>query len=351
LLYYHVHHLSMTAGINPFTERGRITNPERFTGRWRELSLIFDKLEQGRPVMIAGSPGVGKSSLLTHVAQAAAAVLEEPNLDTLYLDMAVLDSTAQCYQLIVEALGNAGSSPAALEVALLDSADPVLICLDNVNSAVAAGWGADVLNRLGRLARSGAAYRIGGPLETGDIDLLLVAAAEGQAPGLSENYAAVSLGAFASSEIRLFTEAYLDGTGVSFSTGEVASLERLSAGHPAYLQRAAYHLYLAYLRPDYNWQTAYLEEARSAPIVGAPLPSAIFEGEQSGSEGSRYGDFGGGALPGELPIRIDIAGVRDVGLVLVACAAALICYQLLGNLWLALSVLVIAIAAVIFFGR
>jgi hypothetical protein len=341
----------MSTGINPFTERGRITNPERFTGRWRELSLIFDKLEQGRPVMIAGSPGVGKSSLLTHVAQAAAAVLEEPNLDTLYLDLAVLDSTTQCYKLIVEALGNAGHSPAALEVALLDAPDPVLICLDNVNSAVAAGWGEEVLNRLGRLARSGAAFRTGGPLDKGAIDLLLVAAAEGQAPALSENYAAVALGAFASSEIRLFTEAYLDGTGVKFSAGEVASLERLSAGHPAYLQRAAYHLYLAYMRPDYNWQTAYLEEARTAPIAGAPLPPAVFEGEQSSSESSRYGDMGGAPLPGELPIRIDIASMRDVGLVLAVCAAALIAYQLFGNLWLALTVLVVGIAAVIGIGR
>ena len=38
---------------NPFTERGRITDPSRFAGRWSELSLLFERLESSRPL-----PGV-----------------------------------------------------------------------------------------------------------------------------------------------------------------------------------------------------------------------------------------------------------------------------------------------------
>lgn len=30
---------------NPFTQRGRSTNPEYFIGRWIELSLIFERIE------------------------------------------------------------------------------------------------------------------------------------------------------------------------------------------------------------------------------------------------------------------------------------------------------------------
>ena len=52
------------AAINPFIERGRITDPGRFAGRWSELSLIFERLEASRPVLISGPPGIGKSSLL-----------------------------------------------------------------------------------------------------------------------------------------------------------------------------------------------------------------------------------------------------------------------------------------------
>ena len=72
---------------NPFTERGRITHPERFAGRWAELSLIFERLEAARPVLLAGPPGIGKSSLLTHISQSASVNLELPELRSYYLDL------------------------------------------------------------------------------------------------------------------------------------------------------------------------------------------------------------------------------------------------------------------------
>src|SRR6266542_7149639 len=83
--------------INPFTERGRITIPEHFAGRWSELSLIFERLEAGRPVLISGGPAIGKSSLLTHIVQSAAVNLEIPELRAYYLDLRGAESAAQIY--------------------------------------------------------------------------------------------------------------------------------------------------------------------------------------------------------------------------------------------------------------
>src|SRR6266508_2248314 len=102
---------------NPFTQRGRITDPERFAGRWAELSLIFERLEAARPVLIAGPAGIGKSSLLTHVVQSAAVNLEVPELRSFYLDLLGAESAAEVYHTVVEALGQRGDTPAALEVA------------------------------------------------------------------------------------------------------------------------------------------------------------------------------------------------------------------------------------------
>src|SRR6185503_10129967 len=112
---------------NPFTERGRITDPLRFAGRWSELSLIFERLESGRPVFLVGSAGVGKSSLLTHIVQSAAVNLEENELCAFYLDLRPAPGLAEVYRVVVEALGQRGDTLAALELALVAAEAPVLL--------------------------------------------------------------------------------------------------------------------------------------------------------------------------------------------------------------------------------
>lgn len=254
--------------INPFTERGRITDPARFAGRWGELSLIFERIEHHRPVLVTGGPGVGKSSLLTHITQAAATNLDLPDLHAFYLNLAEGEGIADVYRAVAAALDQRGDTRAALEVALLAADGPVLLCLDNAQRAIAAGWGEQVLEELARLARSGR--------------LMLVAALEGPLPVLSEPFALVSLGALAPPEIRLLTEAYLDDTDVVFTPAELRELAQLSASHPAYVQRAAFHLFRSKRYPGMNWRAAYLAEARERPVPGAPLPPEVFRGEAGG---------------------------------------------------------------------
>jgi hypothetical protein len=278
--------------VNPFTERGRITDPTRFAGRWAELSLIFERLEAARPVLIAGPPGIGKSSLLTHVAQSAAVNLEIPELRSFYLDLVGAVSAAEVYQTVVEALRQRGDTSAALEVALMGFDAPVLLCLDNTQAAIAAGWGEGLLEALARMARGGA--------------LMLVAAIEGPAPPLSERFAAIRLGALAQAEVRLLIETYLDVAGISFSATELREIAALSAAHPAYLQRAAFHLFESKLDPSIDWRATYLAEARARPIPGAPLPPAVFEGQAQGHVAqSIYGEeqyAGVGNIPQLLPL-------------------------------------------------
>jgi hypothetical protein len=278
--------------INPFTERGRITDPQRFAGRWAELSLIFERLEAGRPVLVAGPPGIGKSSLLTHIVQSGAVNLELPELQSFYLDLASAENAAQVYRTIAEALGERGDTQAAVEVALVGAGDPVLLCLDNAQAPIAAGWGEGLLEGLARIARGSS--------------LLLVVAVEGREPQLSERYAAISLGALAQTEVRLLAEAYLDETEVSFTPAELREITDLSAGHPAYVQRAAYHLFQSKIDPSVDWRAAYRVEARDRPVPGAPLPPSVFEGQgqgrvaRSGYGGEQYA--GAGPAPQQRPL-------------------------------------------------
>jgi AAA domain len=322
---------------NPFTQRGRITNPERFAGRWAELSLIFDRLEAGRPVVVAGPPGIGKSSLLTHIVQSAAVNLELPELRAYYLDLASAESAAQVYRTVVEALGEHGDTPAALEVALVATGDPTLLCLDNAQAPLAARWGEELLEALARIARGGG--------------LLLVAAIEGRTPSLSERFATLSLGALAQTEVRLLIEAYLDDAGVSFTSAELREIGELSAAHPAYIQRAAYHLFQSKLDPSIDWRAAYLVEARERPVPGAPLPPGVFEGQgrermaQSGYGGEQYA--GASQVPQELPLPEMSPELSFV----IPLLGALFALALGGGLLLALLVGIVAAVAVVLWQR
>jgi hypothetical protein len=319
--------------INPFTERGRITAPARFAGRWSELSLIFERIENARPVLLAGPPGIGKSSLLTHVMQSAALNLDRPELRSYYLDLRVTPDAATVYRLVVAALGQRGDTLAALEVALLDAGGPVLLCLDNVEAAIAAGWGEGLLEALARVVRGGG--------------LLLVAAVNGPAPRLSERFATINMGALAATEVRLLTEAYLDNTGVSFTPMELRTLTDLSVAHPAYVQRAAFHLFASKLDPTIDWRAAYLAEARSRPVPGAPLPASVFEGQQTRRvEQSFYGEEQYSATS-SVPQQLALPETAPVLAFAFPLLAALLLLVLTGNLPLALVIVVLGMLGVI----
>jgi hypothetical protein len=201
--------------------------------------------------------------------------LEQPDLRAFYLDLEQAASASQVYSTLIQGLRSQGDTSTALELALATIGVPVVICLDNAQSIVALEWGVHLLEGLARSARSGG--------------MTLIVALTGTPPMLSERFAVVQLGAFATAEVRLLAEAYLEETTIRFSPRELSDLATLSVGHPAYLQRAAFHLYRHKLDPQIDWRTEYLAEAREQPIPGAPLPPAVFEGEaEHKSYGSRY---------------------------------------------------------------
>jgi hypothetical protein len=327
--------------MNPFTERARITDPTRFTGRWREVGMVFERMESRRPVMVTGAPGSGKSSLLTHVSQSAATVLEIPDLAAFYLDLALLPDAATVYRLVIRALGARGESVAELEGSLVRFRRTVLLCLDGADAAIAAGWGEGLLEPLARLARRSVPQDPDddSPIGGGLFDLMLVAAAGAAAPQLSEPFATVRLGALSPTEVRLLTDAYLDETGVEFSGGELRDLGALSVGHPAYLQRAAFHLFESRERPGYNWRSAYLAEARERPVPGAPLPDEVFRGEGNAPrEEAAYGELEADQRREEAVI-MQIGGVRELLAGIAPLIAALVALQISGSWLVALLVL------------
>jgi hypothetical protein len=272
-------------------------------------------------VLVVGTPGIGKSSLLTHVTQAAAVNLQMPDLRAYYLDLRRAESADEIYRTVAAALGHAGDTLAVLELALLEARAPVLLCLDNAQGPLAEGWGVTLLEALARVARSAA--------------LFLMVATEGTPPLLSEPFAIIRLGALAQTEVRLLVESYLDDDQIAFTPAELRQLIELSAAHPAYVQRAAYHLYQSKLDPSIDWRVAYLLEARERPIPGAPLPPAIFEGRRQDQVAqSTYDEMSSEQSPSG-PIQLPLPDAAPILILLAALILALLAYLLSGSLLLA----------------
>ena len=59
----------MDSTLNPFMNRGLITDPDDFFGRKEQLSEIFTRLRGMQSCSVVGERGIGKSSLLYHLKQ------------------------------------------------------------------------------------------------------------------------------------------------------------------------------------------------------------------------------------------------------------------------------------------
>jgi hypothetical protein len=137
---------------------------------------------------------------------------------------------------------------------------------------------------------------------------------------------------------------------VRFSAAELREVATLSVRHPAYVQRAAFHLFRSHTQPDYDWRAAYLAEADERPVPGAPLPPAIFEGDEAGAVLAFYGDYAG--TGGRPPLeKRQIGGMADLLALVVPFVAVLLAWELSGNWLLSGGVLFGSVAVVFLVGR
>src|SRR5262249_47370775 len=73
--------------LNPFTNRGVITNPEEFFGREREIGEIASRLRAMASLSVVGERRIGKSSLLYHLYQTGWVRIDDPDYRFFYFDL------------------------------------------------------------------------------------------------------------------------------------------------------------------------------------------------------------------------------------------------------------------------
>jgi AAA+ ATPase superfamily predicted ATPase len=93
--------------MNPFTNRGVITNEADFIGREEQLGEIIERLRMLQSSSVVGERRIGKSSLLYHLAQTGARRIEDGRYRFFYLDLqdARFHTAAGFFRATLKALG------------------------------------------------------------------------------------------------------------------------------------------------------------------------------------------------------------------------------------------------------
>ncbi len=223
---------------NPFRPlSGRITDPKRVFDRKTELRDALGYLRAGSSVVFVGNSGMGKSSLLTVLAERVPADLGR---EVASLDLQPLQDEDDFYAALCEALGVPEARGYRLTRSLRGKR--ILLILDEIEKITWDGFTRNLRATLRGLA------------EGDDAPLKLALAArtpldrlfpdsEGDTSPLAGICQQIDVRPWDAATACDYLRARLQGTGVRFAPAEIERLLVNSAGHPQRLTRLAFDLY------------------------------------------------------------------------------------------------------------
>ncbi|MGE5341058.1 MAG: TIR domain-containing protein [Candidatus Omnitrophota bacterium] len=116
---------------NPFHISGIIRDEKLFFGRYSELGTIWGELRKGCSVSIVGPRQSGKSSLLWHIKEKAARVLNDDRgkiIETVYIDMELISTSKDFFEKLGDELKTADCTIRGLQRDL--EKRRIILCLD-----------------------------------------------------------------------------------------------------------------------------------------------------------------------------------------------------------------------------
>jgi len=225
---------------NPFGDRGRITDPDRFFDREELLRQIFEELGKGVNLSLVGESQIGKSSLLSMVCALGPERMGRPPETFAYLSLEWVDDESDFYEALCDALGIETCRGYQLTRALRDKR--YVLCLDEIEKMTWDGFTMHVRSQLRGLADGPAA-----PLKLVIASRSPLAYLFPDSTELTSPLAGIchplDVGPFPPDVAREFLDDRLRSTSVSFTESEIATLLEESGSHPAKLQHAAADLY------------------------------------------------------------------------------------------------------------
>ncbi len=229
---------------NPFGDRGRIVQADRFFDREDHLRRIFEELEKGSNLSIVGESQVGKSSLLSMIIALGPERLGLRSEDIQYISLQTIDNEEEFYV----ALADAFKLPEPLRGFRLTRAlagRRLVVCLDEIEKMAWKGFTVGVRSHLRGLADGP-----GTPLKLVIASRSPLTSLFPDSPELDSPLAGIcrtiELTPFEREEASTFVRQRLAGSGVAFTDTELAEMVKASQGHPARLQELAAKLFERY---------------------------------------------------------------------------------------------------------
>jgi hypothetical protein len=230
---------SRADNANPFGDRGKITNIERFYDREDLFSEIYSELRKGVNISLVGESQVGKSSVLSILEQRSR---EYPEIPVIYLDMQlILDENQFFEELCLELNISPPCRGKRLKRVLGEKR--YILCLDEIEKMTRKEY----FSGSERSDLRGLAEGENTPLT------LLIASRSPLAHLFPDSPAAnspldnicrtIKIEPFSLSVAKNFLEHRLQGTGINFSASEAEDLWAQSHGNPGRLQATAFELY------------------------------------------------------------------------------------------------------------
>ena len=226
---------------NPFGDRGKITNPEKFFGREFLLQEIFTELKKGGSISLVGESQVGKSSIISQICQQGIEKLSLAQDNFVYLDMQLIGSDEEFFEELCYELNIEPSRRRRLTRQL--QGKQYILCLDQIEKLKdESNFTKDARTELRGLA------------DGADMPLTLVIASRSplnqlfpessdQTSPLYNLCRRMTIDSFDLNTTKRFIQSRLRGTGIQFSEEQIQQLWEISRGNPGKLQAEAQNLY------------------------------------------------------------------------------------------------------------
>jgi hypothetical protein len=222
-------------GFNPFGSKGKITDPALYLVRQPLTQQVFDELRKGVSLSVVGDSQTGKSSLLLHILRVGPAELNRPTADFAYVDMELVRSEDDFFEMLCDNLGVPLGRGYKLARALRGR--KIVLCLDEVEKMTWQGFTHDLRSELRGLADGADAPLMLVISSRTPLDRLFSDSAVETSP-LGSLCTRIDMPPFSPIEAEALVDSLLRGAAHALPPIEIQAAWQQSNGHPARLQQA-----------------------------------------------------------------------------------------------------------------
>ncbi len=228
------------SSVNPFGYKGKITDPAMYLVRQPLTQMVFDELRKGVSLSIVGDSQTGKSTLLSHIVRVGPAELNRPARDFAYVDMQLIRSEDDFFEMLCDSLGVPLDRGFKLERSLRGR--KIVVCLDEVEKMTWQGFTHDLRSELRGLASGADAPLTLAICSRTPLDRLFLDSAAETSPlgGICLRFDMIP---FSLAEAEALVTYLLRGAAASIPDDEIEAAWQRSAGHPARLQQALHDVF------------------------------------------------------------------------------------------------------------